>query len=157
MDSGELVINALPEEILEKIFSFTSQYRDYDNICLVNKKWNRIIDGLRTLNKSTFEDSFQNGQFYFRCFDKVSSPSHRHSHSSAVLDQTMYIFGGLSGTSTSYNDLWALDLNTKIWSRPLTSGNYPSPKAAATMTVHQNSLILYGGYSHPYSYPFNQQ
>lgn len=132
-------------------------FRDYDSICLVNKKWHRIVDGLRSLNKSTFEDSFQNGEIYFRCFEESSSPSHRHSHSSTVHNQKLYVFGGLSGTSTSYNDLWTLDLNTKAWSRPLASGNYPSPKAAATMSVYENSLILYGGYSHPYSYPFNQQ
>ncbi|CAF1088700.1 unnamed protein product [Brachionus calyciflorus] len=150
-------IGILPEELLEKIFSYTSQYRDYDNICLVCKKWNRIIDGLRKLNKSTFDECFQNGQIYFRCFENTHSPSHRHSHSSVVFNQTMYIFGGLSGTSTSYNDLWTLDLNTKIWSRPSTTGNYPSPKAAATLTPYKNNLILYGGYSHPYSYPFNQQ
>lgn len=152
------LIEILPEELLEKIFSFTSQYRDYDNISLVCKKWYRIIDGLRKFNKLSFHECFENGQIYFKCFDKQSSaPSHRHSHSSVVVNQTMYIFGGLSGTSTSYNDLWTLDLNTKQWSRPTTSGNYPSPKAAATLTSYNNSLVLYGGYSHPYSYPFNQQ
>ena len=69
----------------------------------------------------------------------------------------MYLFGGLSGTSTSYNDLWYLDLNTKTWNRPTTNGSYPSPKAAASLVVYNNSLVLYGGYSHPYSHPFNQQ
>ncbi len=44
------------------------------------------------------------------------------------------------------------------WSRPISGGNYPSPKAAASLLIYNNDqLLLYGGYSHPYSYPFNQQ
>lgn len=120
-------------------------------------KWYRIIVGLRKLNKTTFDECFQNGQIHFRCFESSFSPTQRHSHSSTILNQKLYVFGGLSGTSTSYNDLWALDLNTKKWSRPATTGTYPSPKAAATLLTYKNNLILYGGYSHPYSYPFNQQ
>lgn len=95
---------------------------------------------------------------YWKCFENKFSPTQRHSHSSTRIGDKLFIFGGLSGTSTSYNDLWIFDLNNKTWSRPSTSGSYPSPKAAASLLSYQNkSLILYGGYSHPYSYPFNQQ
>jgi F-box protein 42 len=49
-------------------------------------------------------------------------------------------------------------LNDRKWSRPLTNGSYPSPKAASSMITHNDSLILlYGGYSHPYHYTFNRQ
>lgn len=68
----------------------------------------------------------------------------------------MYVFGGLSGTSTSYNDLWVFDLAQKIWSRPLSNGSFPSPKAAATFIPHEKKILLYGGYSHPYSYVHQQ-
>ena len=69
----------------------------------------------------------------------------------------MYIFGGLSDTNTSFNDLWVLDLNTKTWSRPIADGAYPSPKACASLIAFKSSLILFGGYSHPYQHPLNQQ
>lgn len=136
---------------------FNLKSSDYVNISLVCVKWYRIILGLRQLNRTTFEECFQNGQIYFRCFENNFSPAQRHSHSSAILNEKLFIFGGLSGTSTSYNDLWMFDLSTKAWSRPSSSGTYPSPKAAASFLPYDQSLILYGGYSHPYSYPFNQQ
>jgi F-box protein 42 len=51
-----------------------------------------------------------------------------------------------------------LNLDKLTWSKPKTDGKYPSPKAAASLVSHnQNSLILFGGYSHPYQYAINQQ
>jgi len=69
---------------------------------------------------------------------------------------SLYVFGGLSATSTSYNDLWQFDLGRKTWARPYSTGSFPSPKAAATLVAHGTSLVLYGGYSHPYSYLHQQ-
>jgi hypothetical protein len=109
------------------------------------------------LNRATFDECFQNGQIHWRCVESKAAPTHRHSHASTRLADCLYVFGGLSSTNTSYNDLWLFDLNAKAWSRPATTGSYPSPKAAATLVVYNNTLVLFGGYSHPYSYPFNQQ
>jgi F-box protein 42 len=155
---SEFDINNLPAEILERIFSFTSQYKDYVNLSRVCKKWHSIIENLRQVNKKTFAESFHNGQIKWQCVEEKFAPTQRHSHSCVRLNDKLYVFGGLSGTSTSYNDLWIFDLNEKKWSRPNTSGAYPSPKAAASLLVHRsNQLLLYGGYSHPYSYSFSQQ
>lgn len=145
---------------------FIISQRDYSNISRVCVKWYRIIAGLRILNESTFNDCFQNGEIKWRCFDDTTvinnhdqPPAKRHSHCCARIKDKLFVFGGLSATSTSYNDIWIFNLNTKTWSRPInTSGQYPSPKAAATLLPYSDeTLILYGGYSHPYSYPFNQQ
>lgn len=127
-------------------------------------KWYRIIVGLTELNKNSFKDCFKNGEISWWCFEQPNSatvcsvPTERHSHSSAIIGHNLYVFGGLSATSTSYNDLWIFNLNDKTWLRPMSTGSYPSPKAAATLlAVGNESLLLYGGYSHPFSYPFNQQ
>lgn len=140
--------------------------------------------GLIELNKSSFASCFQTGEIEWQCFSAPETtestnannqrgsinhqepvnvfqmyPQHRHSHSCAILGgHTLYIFGGLSATSTAYNDLWSLDLNTKRWTRPATSGSYPSPKAAATLLARDSTreLVLFGGYSHPYTYSFSQ-
>lgn len=151
-----MLLDDLPEELLERIFSFTSQYTDYESISRVCVKWNRIIDGLRILNRTTFFDCLENGKIYWKRFDNRFSPSQRHSHSSCRVDNKLYIFGGLSGTSTSYNDLWLFDLSLKTWSRPVCNGSFPSPKAAATLTTYDSKILLYGGYSHPYSYLHQQ-
>lgn len=112
-----------------------------------------------SLNKIQFQNQQATRQNSRIASISNPQPQKRHSHSCAILGYTLYVFGGLSATSTAYNDLWLLDLNTKRWTRPNTSGTYPSPKAAATLLSNDSKkeLILYGGYSHPFSYPFNQQ
>lgn len=80
----------------------------------------------------------------------------RHSHSACIYKNSMYVFGGCTATWTTFNDLWQLDLGTRSWIRPITMGNYPSPKACATMLYYKKSLILFGGWSHPSSYPLHQ-
>ena len=164
-----------------------NNFSDYCNISLVSRKWHRIIIGLRALNRLKFNDCFQTGQIHWRRFEPPPSssassassssnsgtnghsyflkhwPSPRHSHSCLIVKSQLFMFGGLSATNTSYNDLWILDLSSKEWHRPTASGAYPSPKAAASILEYSSCeqalsfLLLYGGYSHPYSYPFNQQ
>lgn len=43
-----------------------------------------------------------------------------------------------------------------MWSRPICNGSFPSPKAAATLVPYERKILLYGGYSHPYSYLHQQ-
>ena len=41
----------------------------------------------------------------------------------------------------------------RTWSRPLSTGTYPSPKACSVMVLHprHNCLLLFGGWTHPRS------
>lgn len=64
----------------------------------------------------------------------------RYSHSAAVHDNSMYVFGGCTCSMTTFNDLWRLDLSKRLWVRPLTMGTYPSPKACSTMVCYKDSL-----------------
>ena len=69
----------------------------------------------------------------------------------AVYDETqncpsVFIFGGCTSTSTTFNDLWRLDPTKREWSRPLATGAYPSPKACATLVKSRpGELMLFGG------------
>ncbi|TNN85554.1 F-box only protein 42 [Liparis tanakae] len=73
-------------------------------------------------------------------------------------NQSMYVFGGCTQSScnAAFNDLWRLDLNSKEWIRPLASGSYPSPKAGATLVMHKDLLVLFGGWTRPSPYPLHQ-
>jgi F-box protein 42 len=71
-------------------------------------------------------------------------------------DNSMYIFGGCTSTSSTFNDLWKLDLTRRKWVRPLTMGTYPTPKACASMVCFKGKLILFGGWSFPSPYPLHQ-
>ena len=68
----------------------------------------------------------------------------------------MYVFGGCTSSSTTFNDLWRLDLTKRQWVRPLTMGTYPSPKACASMVYYKKGLVLFGGWTHPSPYPLYQ-
>jgi hypothetical protein len=113
-------LDSMPQEILERIFSFTSEYRDFDNISNVCSKWSQIINGLRHLNEINFKESFQTGQIEWQSIEynnstddindfnnknKIKSPTARHSHSSCRIKDCLYIFGGLTSTSTSTNGI----------------------------------------------------
>lgn len=64
----------------------------------------------------------------------------------------MYVFGGFTSTSTAFNDLWKLNLHSREWIRPLTTGTYPSPKAWSSMVAYKNKIIVYGGLTQPCVY-----
>ena len=57
-----------------------------------------------------------------------------------------------------FTTIYNLDHSTayfvnRTWSRPLSTGTYPSPKACAVMVLHprQDCLLLFGGWTHPRS------
>ncbi|MCL4161836.1 UNVERIFIED_CONTAM: hypothetical protein GTU68_066630, partial [Idotea baltica] len=86
-----------------------------------------------------------------------NSITRRYSHSACIYDSYMYVFGGCTATNTTFNDLWKFHLGTYEWTRLLTTGTYPSPKAYASMVAWKSSLILFGGWTHPSVYPLHQQ
>lgn len=85
--------------------------------------------------------------------EMVPTITARFSHAAVVHENAMFIFGGGSANSTTFNDLWKFDLSRRQWVRPLAVGTYPSPKACASMVCYQNQLIVFGGWRHPSEYP----
>lgn len=57
----------------------------------------------------------------------------------------MYVFGG-SSVGGAFNDLWSFNLSSREWSRPVSMGNYPNPKANSSLVQYRNTLILFGGW-----------
>ena len=68
----------------------------------------------------------------------------------------MFVFGGCTSTSSTFNDLWELNLSQRSWHRPISVGAYPSPKACASLVLHDDQLVLFGGWTHPSLYPLHQ-
>lgn len=52
-------------------------------------------------------------------------PEPRSDHCAAVLDNNMYIFGGISGEH-QFNDIWKLNLGNFEWTKIKTTGESPS-------------------------------
>lgn len=82
--------------------------------------------------------------------------SGRFSHSAVVHENSMFVFGGRSSATTTFNDLWCYDLSKRVWNRQLPKGTYPSPKANATLVNYNGSLVLFGGVRHPALGPFQR-
>lgn len=162
-----LLIQDLPEEILEHILAFLSPYKDMDVAKLVSKQWYRLIQSIVRHKQRHFYDNLSSCNVSWtevvKCCSSKPAPkvnySHiteRFSHSAAYLNGSMYVFGGCTSTNTTFNDLWIFDLNNRQWVRPVAMGSYPSPKACATMVEYNGSLVLFGGWSHPIPYPLHQ-
>jgi N-acetylneuraminic acid mutarotase len=71
-------------------------------------------------------------------------PSARHSHSAVVYLNSLYIFGGYSGSYMS--DLHEFDFTLSRWTPVPASGRRPRARYRATCCVHRNYLLLYGGH-----------
>ncbi|GFS20978.1 F-box only protein 42 [Elysia marginata] len=163
---GCLMLSSMPEEILEHILGFLSPYREMESAKLVSKQWNRVIQSTVKQKKRKFHQCLARCDVQWTEIRKdrhqgFSERGHigitdRFSHSAAYCDGFMYVFGGCTSTSTTFNDLWSFDLTHRKWVRPVAMGTYPSPKACATMVVYDGNLVLYGGWSHPIPYPLHQ-
>uniref|UniRef100_A0A0A9YZ53 F-box only protein 42 n=1 Tax=Lygus hesperus TaxID=30085 RepID=A0A0A9YZ53_LYGHE len=144
----------LPNEILEHIISLLLPYNDLENCMLVCKRWHRCGQNVIRHKKLDFYKAI--GNFTIKWSSEPQQQSRiitkRYSHSACSHGNSMYVFGGCTCTNTTFNDLWKLDLTTRQWSRLLTMGSYPSPKASASLVYYDGSLVLFGGWTHPSSY-----
>jgi len=148
----------VPDEVLEHIFSFLSPYNDFKMAQLVTKRWNKVMLDVIALTRAHFARSVAERKIEWHHQPTNPSPviSERHSHSATYTDKSIYVFGGCTPSSTTFNDLWKYDLASRQWIRPLALGTYPSPKACASLVAYNEQLVLFGGWSHPTPYPLHQ-
>lgn len=152
-------INNLPDEIIEFIISLLPPYKDLKGCMLVCKRWYKNVQNVVRFRKHNFNRAITNFNVRWENLNptgKTHTISKRYSHSACVYDNTMYVFGGCTCTSTTFNDFWKLDLSTRKWVRLLTMGTYPTPKACATLVYYEGTLVLFGGWTHPSPYPLHQ-
>uniref|UniRef100_T1JLR5 F-box domain-containing protein n=1 Tax=Strigamia maritima TaxID=126957 RepID=T1JLR5_STRMM len=151
-------IENLPEEVFEYILSLLSPYRDLKNCMCVCRAWRKYIKDVVRRMQHDFQRAIIDMNIDWRDLTPDPGPTitKRYSHSACCIGSSMYIFGGCTTTSTTFNDLWRLDLANREWIRPLATGTYPSPKACATMVVYDDNLVLFGGWTHPSPYPLHQ-
>jgi hypothetical protein len=61
-----------------------------------------------------------------------------------------------SGSETRITANFFSFLLSLFLGRPLAMGTYPSPKACSSLVVYEDSLLLFGGWTHPSLYPLHQ-
>lgn len=152
-------INELPDEVLEFILSQLPPYEDLQECALVCKRWSNLVENVLHRSKINLNKGLSDYQLCWNTSENqknISRIAGRFSHVAAIHENSMYIFGGGSSTDTTFNDLWRFDLSRRQWVRPVTMGNYPSPKGSATMICYDHKLILFGGWRYPSFYPPHQ-
>eukprot|EP01133_Synstelium_polycarpum_P013224 gene13224-15535_t len=71
-------------------------------------------------------------------------PPARGSHSTFVVGNQMYIFGGFDGKKY-YNDLYCLDLDKYTWRKIDVKGVAPKPRSGHSSTLIGDKLVIFGG------------
>ncbi|ORZ40936.1 hypothetical protein BCR44DRAFT_1102919 [Catenaria anguillulae PL171] len=73
-------------------------------------------------------------------------PGNRTNVAHAIIDRTLYVFGGIRPNYVVLGDLWAFNMATRTWTRIETSGTQPGALQHATMVANGTaSLIVFGG------------
>ena len=73
-----------------------------------------------------------------------NNPSPRANHSSAVIGNNLYIFGGWNGY-VRLRDLYQLDFDSLEWKELTIEEDIPSPSAGMSLCGIKNKLYLFGG------------
>ena len=79
-----------------------------------------------------------------KCFGTIPSP--RYGHSTAVIRDNVWLFGGNKGKRLFFNDLFQFDTYTCAWTQIRTAGIEPQECSNFSFTaVSDTQLILHGG------------
>ena len=76
--------------------------------------------------------------------DKNNIPSPRTGHTSFIINNDLYIFGGSMKDGRLLNDLWKLDLKKIKWSMIKTE-NPPSPRSGHSLLNINDKIYIFGG------------
>ncbi|XP_023306658.1 kelch domain-containing protein 3 [Lucilia cuprina] len=82
-------------------------------------------------------------------------PSFRDFHTAEHIHGRMYIFGGRGDKHSPYHsqeemycpEIVYLDLKTKVWHRPSTTGKVPVGRRSHSMFIYNNLIYVFGGYN----------
>ncbi|KAJ7538156.1 hypothetical protein O6H91_11G036400 [Diphasiastrum complanatum] len=71
-------------------------------------------------------------------------PGVRAGHAAVTLDNKMYIFGGV-GDRAYYNDVWMLDVDSRVWTLLDVVGPNPQGRFSHVAVLAGNDIAVYGG------------
>jgi len=93
--------------------------------------------------------SFQQQAWSYLAPKSATAPPPRFDHSAAIIDGRMYVSGGRSGTGEVLDDMWVLDLETRVWTELPDMSSILGARFGHAAAVGPSSeyLYLYGGYA----------
>jgi Kelch motif protein len=77
----------------------------------------------------------------------VGGPQGRSRPSMWLVGNSLYVFGGVTSTLTTLNDLWRFDLDTEKWTQITPNGELPPTRheALGGQYAHDDKLTIYSG------------
>ena len=100
-------------------------------------------DGTRWFNDVWTYDPAANVWTELDCIGYI--PAAREGHAAALINDTMYIFGGRVQDGTDLGDLVAFKISTRRWYMFQNMGMSPSPRSGHSMTAFGNHIIVLAG------------
>ncbi|XP_027983851.1 kelch domain-containing protein 3 isoform X2 [Eptesicus fuscus] len=73
-------------------------------------------------------------------------PYMRYGHSTVLIDDTVFLWGGRNDTEGACNVLYAFDVNTHKWSTPRVLGTIPGARDGHSACVLGKTMYIFGGY-----------
>ncbi|XP_074189068.1 kelch domain-containing protein 3 isoform X2 [Rhinolophus sinicus] len=73
-------------------------------------------------------------------------PYMRYGHSTVLIDDTVFLWGGRNDTEGACNVLYAFDVNIHKWSTPRVSGTVPGARDGHSACVLGKTMYIFGGY-----------
>ena len=73
-----------------------------------------------------------------------SPPSPRYYHTSTIIENKLYVFGG-KGSDSIKNQLYTLDLDTYYWNKLQVTGKIPPHRYGHSAVSFENQIYVYGG------------
>ncbi|XP_071953412.1 uncharacterized protein [Antedon mediterranea] len=73
-------------------------------------------------------------------------PTPRCDHRCSAVDSRIYLFGGCHGYQLFLNDLYVLDTDSLVWTKPEVKGEVPCKRGSHSFTAHSDKdLYVFGG------------
>lgn len=76
----------------------------------------------------------------------ADGPAPRYKHATCVVKNQMLVYGGGDANGHVFDDVWALDLETKVWS--CLSPQTGDARCNASMTTVDGRVLVFGGFRH---------
>lgn len=74
-----------------------------------------------------------------------NGPSGRYSHSSCIIDDNMYVYGGSFTNITINNEIWKFNIPNSTWERIIPKGKQPKSAYGHTCVSYNGSMYVFGG------------
>ncbi len=134
-----VIFGGFKGESLNKMYFYKIETNEFIEIKYKN---NDKIENIK--NKEENEENKLDNE------NNINIPLERTSHSSCILNNNLYIFGGVKKDGNFLNDLWSFDLENYYWTKISTdedieSINWPQPRCGQSLVLINNIAYIFGG------------